>query len=464
MTRSSWARRTRLPQRIAAAALALGIALAAILPRALRAQEVPAQLTLSDALRLAREHNPALRKAANDGDVAAVQVKQAWSAFLPEIGTSLGFGLASSHSVTGQDDFGRPVELPEARSFESSRASQSINASLTLFDGGASLRNLGARKDDARAVAHAYAAQRVATEAQVARAYYQTLRAERSIALEEQLLASAQDRLARTEQLLRLAAADQVDVLGARADAASQEQKLDRARGEALKSKLALLESIGIEATSDFQLAAELPAVFDPATLAVDSLVALAVAHNPAVAQRAAQEHAADRRAAAARGARLPRISLSAGYGRSMNLSSYQAFGELNPQNTMLDFGLNVSLPLFTRFGTSAQIAQADAQVEDAREDARAARLQVAADVRAAHIDLASAHRSLELAELSARFSEERLELAQEKYRLGAIGFTELQNVIDRTAQARRDALDARFGFLAARIALEERLGTPIAR
>ena len=55
MTRSSWARRTRLPQRIAAAALALGIAMPAIRPRALRAQEVPVQLTLCDALRLARQ-------------------------------------------------------------------------------------------------------------------------------------------------------------------------------------------------------------------------------------------------------------------------------------------------------------------------------------------------------------------------------------------------------------------------
>jgi hypothetical protein len=36
--------------------------------------------------------------------------------------------------------------------------------------------------------------------------------------------------------------------------------------------------------------------------------------------------------------------------------------------------------------------------------------------------------------------------------------------VIDRTAQAERGALDARFAFVAARIDLEEQLGTPVAR
>ena len=451
--------RSRFAALLLPAALAFAAPVAAQLPPPV---EVPARLTVEDALRLAREHNPALRRAGNDGAVAAAQLRQAWSAFLPELGTSLGFGAGSSRSVTGQDDFGRPVTLPDARSFRSSRASQSINANLTLFDGTANLQNLRARRADARAVDLSFAAQQSAVEAQVRRAFYQTLRAERSIALEEQLLASARDRVERAEQLLRLAANDQVDVLGARADAASQEQKLERARGEARKSKLALLQTIGIEATSGLELHAVLPDVFDPAALDVDSLVAVAAIHNPGIAQRGAQQVAAERRASAARGSRLPRITMAGSYGRSMNLNRFEALGELNPQNTQLDFSLNVSLPLFTRFGTGAQIAQADAQAEDAREDARATRLDLAAEVRSAHIDLANAFRSLELAELSAELSRERLELAQEKYRLGALGFTELQNVIDRTAQAQRDAIDARFGFLAARVALEEKLGTSL--
>jgi outer membrane protein len=429
----------------------------------LAGQQLSGQLTLEDALRLAGEHNPTLRKAANDGPVHDVQLRQAWAAFLPDISAFLGFGAGSSRSITGQDDFGRPVTLPEPRSFQSSRASQGVSATLTLFDGTANLRNLGARKAEARATDHGYEAARIAVEAQVSRAYFAAVGAARGVALEEQLLASAQDRVARTEQLLRLAANDQTDVLGARADAAMQEQKLEQARAAARKSKITLLESIGLEATSDLELAGELPDVFDPATLSADSLVAVATAHNPLIAQREALQLAAERRASAARGARLPRVGLSGSYGRSMSVSSYQALGELNPQNSAFDVSLSVSLPLFTRFATSVQIAQAEAQEADAREDSRQARLQIAAAVLGACIDLQNAFRALELAALSARLGQERLDLAQEKYRMGALGFTELQNVIDRTAQARRDALDARFGFISARIALEEKLGTRLA-
>jgi outer membrane protein len=431
---------------------------------ALPAQQVPTRLTVDDALRLAREHNPVLRRAANDAAVASWQVRQAWAAFLPSLSTGLGFGANRSTSLSGVDDFGQPVSSPISRTFTSSSASQSISSSLLLFDGGASIRQLSARRAEARATDRMIEAQGLAVTAAVERAWYQALRAQQDIALEEQLLVSARDRLERSEALLRLAANDQVDVLGARADVATQQRNLERARGDAQKARLLLLQAIGLEPHGEFELAGELPVVFDPAGLSADSLVRLALRENPVVQQRTLQASAARQRTAAARGSRLPQISLSGSYGRSMSGEGNSAFGRLDPPNSSATFGINVSLPLFSRFNTSVQVAAAEAAADDAEEDLRAERLQLGTEVRNAHIDLVNAHSSLQLAEQSAALSRERLELAQEKFRLGAISFTELQNVTDRTAQAERGALDARFAFVAARIALEERLGRPVGR
>lgn len=431
---------------------------------ALPAQQVPARLSVEDALRLAREYNPDLRRAANDAGVAAWQVRQAWASFLPTLTTGLSFGANRSTSLSGVDDFGQPVESPITRTFTSSSANQSLSSSLLVFDGGASIRQLAARRAEARATDRMIDAQTQAVAAAVERAWYQALRAQQNIALEEQLLASARDRLERAEALLRLAANDQVDVLGARADVATQQRNLEQARGDARKAKLVLLQTIGVDPGSEFELAGSLPPAFDPAALAPDSLVALALGRSPLLQQRAQQASAARQRAAAARGARLPQISLSGGYGRSMSAEGSAAIGRLDPPNTSASLGINVRLPLFSGFDATAQVAAAQAAADDAEQDLRAQRLLLAAQVRAAHIDLANAHRSLELADQSAALSRERLELAQEKFRLGAISFTELQNVIDRTAQAERGALDARFAFVAARITLEERLGTRLAR
>jgi outer membrane protein len=253
-------------------------------------------------------------------------------------------------------------------------------------------------------------------------------------------------------------------VLGARADVATQQRNLERARGEAQKARLALLQTIGVEAVTEFALAGELPPVFDPAGLGQDSLVALALRAHPLVQQRLQQAGAARQRLAAARGTRLPQISLGGSYGRSTSAEGTAAFGELDPPNSSASLGINVRLPLFSGFSTAARVAAAEAAADDAEEELRAERLQLSTQVRAAHIDLVNAHRSLELADQSAALSRERLELAQEKFRLGAFSFTELQNVIDRTAEAERGALDARFTFVAARITLEERLGTGLGR
>jgi outer membrane protein len=440
------------------AVLVCGCALAAVVPAA-AAHGQQAPLGLDDALRLAREHNPAFQRTRSDLHVASAAVRSAWGSFLPSINASMGFSGSRSTAVTGLDPFGHPTRLDEPRTARGSSATQGISSGITLFDGAANIGNLRAQRALFAGTGALVDAQEVQLVAQVSREYYQALRATRLIALEEALLESARDRLQRTEQLMRLAARNRVDVLGAQADVAQAEQNVERARGDAAKAHLALAAEIGIEPTTSLVLDSALPPVFDPAELDVDALVAQALVHSPAVRQRAAAADAARHRATAARARRWPTITASAGYNRSMTLQNYGAFGELNPQNYGFSFGLNASLPVFSRFQVSAQVAEAAAAAEDAAHDLRAARLAAERDVRAAVIDLANAHRSLRLAEQNAELSRERQELTQEQYRLGGVTFTELQNVIDRTAQAERQALDARFAFILARLNLEARLG-----
>jgi outer membrane protein len=442
--------------RLLLATAVLHVALAA--PAA--AQQWAGALTLEEALRLAREHNPSFQRVRNDLDVAAASVRAAWaSAFLPALNSSLSFGGSRSTTVTGLDPFGQVVRLPDPTTSRGSSASQGVSTQLTLFDGLASVRNLSAQRAQYDATEAQVATLELQLAAQVAREYFQAVRAERLIALEDALLASARERLTRTEELLLIAARNRVDVLGARADVAQSEQSLQRARGEADKARLTLATTLGLDPTTSMTLDTVLPHVFDPSDLDPAALVARALAGNPVLHQREAAVAVARHRAAAARGRRLPSVSASAGYSRSVNERGYGAIGELNPLNYGFSFGMSVSLPLFSRFQISSAITDAAAAAEDAEHDLRGARLALERDVRAALIELDNAFRNLQLAEQNADLSRERQELTQEQYRLGGVNFTELQNVIDRTAQAERQALDARFLLITARLNLEEKLG-----
>ena len=426
----------------------------------LMAQTAPGRLTLEEALRIARSSNPDFLRTANDQEVAESAVRSAWGAFLPSLSTSMAFSGSRSTTLTSEDFFGDPIESPEPVTSSRSSASQGISTQVTLFDGGTTLRNLQARRAASTGVDAQIEGQAVQLEARVSREYFQAVRAERTIALEEYLLASARDRLERTAQLMRLAARNREDVLGARSDVAQAEQNVARARGDADKTRLTLAATLGMQPTTSISVDSVLPPVFDPADLDVDALVAGALARSPLVRQRDAALRAARHSASAARGRRLPSISADARYSRGSSASGYSAFGELNPhQNYGFSFGVGVSLPLFSRFQTSDVIAQASAAAVDAQHDLRTAQLTVERDVRSAIIDLDNAYRSLQLAREQVELNRERQELTHERYRLGGSDFTTLQNVIDRTAQAERQALEALFGFIDARISLEEKLG-----
>ncbi len=419
------------------------------------AQEVPRKLTLDDAIRIALQRNPAHRRVLNDEDVTAVGERAAWSQFLPNVSANLSTGVSKSRFVSGADDFGRPIPEDVHRS----SADQSISANVTLFDGLSRVSSVRAARAESRAVAARIAGSRNALIADVSRLYYAALQARQRIALEEQLLASARERLEMTEQQLRVARTHPEDVLGAQVDVARQELVLEQAHGNARKADLDLRQMMGVDDPAEFELADELPPRFDPASLDEEALVARALEAAPRVLELAATAAAAEHSAGAASWSRWPQISLQAGVSRGTNLESNEALFELNPSDRTFSLRLTAQVPLFTRFQTSRQIAQANATADDAREALREERLRVERDVRAALVDLRNTYRAVELAERSAELARQRVELAQEKFRLGSISFADLQRFIDDAAREERAAVDARFAWIGAVIALERQVG-----
>jgi outer membrane protein TolC len=417
-------------------------------------------LTIDEAVRIATLNNPNFRKVQNDALVASANIRSSYGALLPSLNADLRFSGSQSSRVTGENDFGQPVRLPQAVDFKGSQASQGVGLNMTLFDGGAMFREVGAARAAADATDARIHTESVRLKGEVTRQYYAALRATRLVAVEKQLLASAQERLDRTEKLLRVVGSSPVDLLGARAEAASQEQQVARAENEARKEMLTLQEIMGVNGDVDFRLASDIPNAVDPSSISKDATLASALTSSPVIQEADAGLRAASKRSSVAHAGRFPTISANAAYGRSMSLSSYEALFEMNPQNRGFNFGLSASIPLFNNFRPSAQIAQAEAAEADAREDARYAKLRVERQVRGALLDLENTYKVLQLAERKASLSRERLELAQEQYRNGAMSFTELQNVIDRTADAERQVVDARFGYANALTYLEEYAGT----
>ncbi|MEJ2185419.1 MAG: TolC family protein [Gemmatimonadota bacterium] len=357
-------------------------------------------LTFQAALAYASEHNPVFLQAVNRVTDARYGETVQRSYMLPSASLGLSFYGNSRRTLTGENDFGQPVDRPTYTTFESSSASQDLSLSLPIL-------NLGALQ----------------------------------------------------QELLRVAAQQPTDVLGAEVQVAQQEQQVQSAVGEEQKAMLVLLQRMGADAHAQFTLVSDFPPVFDPSTLDADALVAEAQQLAPQVRQGVAQVQAADRGVGAARAARLPDLRLGAQASRNTSASGYAALGEFNPPNRSLSFSLSASLPLFSGLRTSAQIGQAKVAADNAREDLRATRLQVETDVRSALIDLKNAYGSLQTAQRALDLAQQRLEQGQELYRLNNITFTDLQLMFQQAAQSERDVVNAQYGFLVARLTLDEKIG-----
>lgn len=434
-----------------------------LLPAPLAAQgEAPRPLSLAEALRVAGENNPAYRSARADIAVADARTRQSYGAFLPRLSASLGVDASRSRTFTGEDEFGNPLPSEQAVEFTQSRAAQSADLRMTLFDP-AQFGQVGAARAEARATVSAVEAEGVRMRAEVARRYWEAVRTDRRIELEERLLASAAERLDATRRLLRIGARNPVDVLGAEVRVAEQEQALEEARGERRLARLALREAMGILDDEPLRLTTEPPTLFDPSGLDAETLLAYAGDASPRVERVESSLLAAHRRTGAARLSRLPTLGLSAGYGRSFSDRDLDAFDDIfGPRNRSLSFGLSVSLPVFDQFQTSAEIAQARATERKAEEEVRATRLLVEREVRGALIELENAFRAAQTVERAVGLSRERLEMAQEQYRLGSLSWTDLQDSVEGAATAERKLLDARFRFAAALATLEEKVGAPV--
>lgn len=431
-------------------------------PQGTVAQEIPKQLTLDEALVLARQWNPAYRRAVAQADARGADVRAARGQFLPDLSASLGFGADRRTVATGQDDYGGNVELDQSITLERSYSNQALSSQITVFNGLQNVNALRSAQAGDEAARWGVDAEEAALAAEVKRQFYAVVQWQELLSIEEELLAARVEELDATERLFRVAAREQVDVLGAQVGVARQEQRVESARGEVRKALLALSQVIGLDEGAEFEVVGDFPAVFDPALLDSEALVRQVLLSNPVLQQAEATASQADFAAQRARGLRWPTLSAGASFSRSVGQDGYGGLFELNPTDRAFAFSLSLSLPLFTRFSTSQSIAQADADRDAARESARETRLQLERDVRSSLIDCENTYRQLQLAERSAELGRQRLAMAQEQYQLGSRSFTELQQIVQTSADDARNALSARLNYVNAIIGLEQLVGRPV--
>jgi outer membrane protein len=433
-------------------------------PGVTRAGAAAAPLTLAEAIRLAERNNPVYRQTVNDLELNRLDRSDAWLTLLPTPQvTALSTGLSWNLQTLGTDNFGNPIGNPEARMIQSSTSTQRFGLGFQV-----DLRNvLNLRQQETQATLRDITAltQLRGLRSDVTRAFLDAQERQVSLALEEELLATAEQNLELTRRLFQLARRDRMDLLSAELDLADRESQLESARTDLRAALLALRNLIGDEELVELELAPEEIRVFDPAGLDDEALVEEALRGSPRIDQARASIESASRSVSTQRAQWLPTLNLSMNTARQeFERGGSSAFLSPLPEG---DWSRNVAIQLsFPDLGQYFSIRNSTSrsriQVRNQEEAMRQTRLELEQEVRNLVQELRQTERNLRLQERRAELAEERRDLQFQAYGLGRGSYLELQNASEQAAGARRSALQAGYAFERARISLERALGRPL--
>ena len=493
----------RLPLLLAPALLAFALGHAA-------AQNAPATLTLDEAIKLAQRYNPAFRIQSNDAGVADWQLVEQYANLLPtvNVNSSVGYQAPGTPNVGGLT----AAELGISKTPALYRSSYGIGGGVSVS--GATFFNIAQARANRNATDAQVAAATYTLAADVTRDYLAAMRSRDAVNVAKQSLEAARESKKLADARVEAGAATRLD--GAQADVAAgrAEVALIQAENQFENDKLRLLQRIGVNLDRDVELTSTFD-IFEP-TWSLEELTKQSMANHPQLRAARASESA---RVAAARASKmqyLPTLSLNGGwggYGRALGdrnaviagaRSSVQSqkdncefnnrFAQVLPggingypkdcstyvftndmekaaiaSNDLFSFtsappsfSATISFPIFDGFSRESRMQQARADADDAKQSRRAAELQQQTLVATSQRNVVAAHKSVEIEQRNVKAADTALELARERYRLGAGTFLELAQAQTGKAQAARDYLNAVYSFHENVAALEAAVGQPL--
>lgn len=395
----------------------VGVGLGASPGLALAGAAAPA---LSDCIATALEVNPDLRSASARLDAARAAVKEAASAFYPQLGLvgswtrtdnppQAFFMSLNQRRASLERDFNNPDDIENARG--------SIAAQWRLWDGGRSMADRKAAGLGARAAEYSLDTVRNDLVFQITRAYYGILQARGFVAVREAAVKSISENLRIAAERFQAGGALKTDPLNLEVQLSQAREDLIRARNGLELAVAALNTSIGKPLLS----LSDVPSMSDASDRSDQSDrpdQPAAIDSRPELQAARAQVEMAVAMAKRARREYMPTLSA---FG-SVDWDSERFSGA---EQSYLA-GAAIELNIFDGFRTRAGVARASAGLVIAQAQADKLQDLLALDLTQARLNEAEARERLEVAGKSLASATESLRITEERFRQGSADITEL--------------------------------------
>jgi outer membrane protein len=411
------------------------------------AQTTRTTLTLAEALDIAKKNNPTYLQSISGRTRATAGLRTAWGQLIPSASASLGAGYREGRvEYFGGVPFGSNVDIVSSSWGLSANMRLSYSTLTNIRSAEASLDAADADLDAALYVLHSG----------VTAQFLSALQTQARAALQDTLVIQQRLQLELAQARAGVGSGTSLDVKRAQVGLGTQQVAALRARNTAAVARLQLFQQLGVPMPDGVSLIADLPVVAPTHTL--EDLMTMARQANPVLRAVQARRRVAEQVVKSARGAYSPSLGLQASVGGNAQALANESFPtdfERNPYQISASF----SLPLFDGFAREQRLQEANASRSDAEYSIRRTELALTADVTSARVTLQAAYETVGLQTTNAATAREALQLAEERYRVGANTFVDLTTARAEYERAETDRIDAVYEFHRAFAALEAAVG-----
>jgi outer membrane protein TolC len=262
-----------------------------------------------------------------------------------------------------------------------------------------------------------------------------------------------------TAQALYNQASDQVnagtspaiDGLRAQVELKTRQQQLIQAKNDFAIQKLTLARVIGLAAGQAYDLTDKSP--YEPFTaMTLEEALQRAYASRSDFMAASATVRSAEYTKKAARAEYLPSLSFSADYGVAGTYSTLATHGVFDVRGTL-------SIPIFQGGKVHGDELQADAQLEQARQQLENIRGQIDQDVRTAFLNLQSSAEQVEVAKSNIDLAQQTLDQSRDRFAAGVADTVEVVQAQEQVATANDSYISSLYSYNYAKISLARALG-----
>jgi outer membrane protein TolC len=406
-------------------------------------------LNLDQCLELALKYQPNLQASQASIEAQKARVEQALAAYYPQINFSASYNTATNNFFTVGGGTAGFARNNYSWTF-SDIFSMGPTVNQLIYDFGRTANTVKISRENTRASEMDRDTVRLNVVLNVKQAYYSVLQALALIQVAEETLTQNQKRLDQAKGFYEAGTRPKIDVTNAEVNLANIQLALIRAKNNYQVARVTLNNAMGLR--EDLQFAIERIGEFRPQLASLDAILQSAYTRRPEILQLKARQRGQEGAIDLARSGYYPILSGNAGHLWRTN----QPFNDMQWD---WNLGALLTIPIFSGFSTTNQIAEGKALLKNLEAQEESLRQNIRLEAEQAFLGLKEAIESITVTEKSVSQAKENYELASGRYQVGVGQPLEITDAEVLLANSRANYINALYNYKVAEARIDKAMG-----